>query len=529
MARSYRPVVRDQEFLLPPNMADWLPEEHLVWFVIDVVEQLDTTAFHARRRRGGAGRAGFDPDMLLGLLLYAYAVGERSSRRIEQLCLDHVAFRVLCGQDAPDHTTIARFRAEHAGAFADLFAQMLRLCAAAGMVKVGVVSIDGTKVAANAARGANRSATWLREEAERIAAQIVAEAASADAAEDHLASRGDDPDDGGLPPSMSTREGRAERLRKALAELDRQETLESQQDAADHARVAQRLEQQRRGQGRPGPVPAGVDPVEWYQAKIEGLQVQLEQWMDVRGLQGNNKRSDLRKRLRRAEASLARARERAAAEGHDLRGLAARHRDRRRARLGGAATVNLTDPDSRLMTHGAGGGSVQGYNAQLAVSDDHLVLGVHLSQHANDTHCFTPTLAAAMSTVADLDLQIGTVLADAGYFTTENLTAPGPARLIAPGKNTVVAREAKRDPGNGPPPGDLDARDQMRHRLREPGNAEIYKRRSATVETVIAHLKDQTGLRRFARRGLQAATSELQLAAAALNMSKLHGAALRPC
>ena len=136
VARSYRPVIRDQEFLLPPNMADWLPQDHLVWFVLDVVDQLDTSRFHARNRTGGVGRQGFDPDMLLALLLYAYAVGERSSRRIERLCLDHVAFRVVCGQDAPDHTTIARFRSQHEDAFADVFAQVLRLCVAAGMVKV---------------------------------------------------------------------------------------------------------------------------------------------------------------------------------------------------------------------------------------------------------------------------------------------------------------------------------------------------------------------------------------------------------
>ena len=158
MARSYRPVVRDQEFLLPPNMAEWLPEDHLVWFVLDVVEQLDTSRFHAARRTGGAGRQGYDPDLLLALLLYSYAVGERSSRRIERLCVDHVAFRVVCAQDVPDHTTIARFRAEHQDAFAEVFAQVLRLCANQGMVKVGTVAIDGTKIAANAARGAGRSA-----------------------------------------------------------------------------------------------------------------------------------------------------------------------------------------------------------------------------------------------------------------------------------------------------------------------------------------------------------------------------------
>jgi transposase len=130
-------------------MADWLPDKHLVWFVLDVVAQLDTAAFHATRKTGGVGRQGYDPDMLLALMIYAYSIGERSSRRIERLCVEHVAFRILCGQDAPDHTTIARFRSTYHDAFADLFAQVLRLCADAAMVKVGVISIDGTKIAAN--------------------------------------------------------------------------------------------------------------------------------------------------------------------------------------------------------------------------------------------------------------------------------------------------------------------------------------------------------------------------------------------
>ncbi|MGW6195090.1 transposase, partial [Kribbella sp. NPDC055110] len=139
MAKLYRPVDRGQGFLLPPDMADWLPDDHLVWFVLDVVAELDSSRFHAGRVTGGVGRAGYDPDMLLALLVYSYAVGQRSSRRIEGLCHDHVAFRVLCAQDVPDHTTIARFRAVHEDAFAGLFAQVLVLCAQAGMGRVGIV------------------------------------------------------------------------------------------------------------------------------------------------------------------------------------------------------------------------------------------------------------------------------------------------------------------------------------------------------------------------------------------------------
>ena len=529
MARAYRPVVRDQEFLLPPNMAEWLPQDHLVWFVLDVVDRLDTKLFHAGRRTGGVGRRGYDPDMLLALLVYAYAVGERSSRRIERLCVDHVAFRVLCGQDGPDHSTIARFRAAHHEGFEDLFAQVLRLCSAAGMVKVGVVSIDGTKIAANASKSANRSHDWVRAEAQRIAAEVLADADAVDAAEDAAAAhRGGSDDD--LPPGMDTRAGRAAGIAKAMAELERQDAEHAEADAADRADAAQVLADIEAGSTRRGTMLAGVDPVLAHQARIRRITRELDELDGVRGRKASTRRAGLKRLLRDAEAGLAAAEELKDAGEVDMRGPRRRVRDRRaaQARRNGtlAHQVNITDPDSRLMTEGSGGGSVQAYNAQVAVTDDHLILGVHVSQEANDMGCWTPALAAATAQATALGARIELVLADAGYFTEANLTAPGPDRLIAPGKNHDVIAGARQNPAQGPPPDPsrepATARDQMRHRLRDPDNAERYKRRSATVEPVIAHLKDQTKLRRFARRGIQAATAELNLAAAVVNLRRLH-------
>jgi len=527
VARSYRPVVRDQEFLLPPNMADWLPEDHLVWFVLDVVDRLDTSLFHARRRTGGVGRQGYDPDMLLALLIYAYAVGERSSRRIERLCVDHVAFRVLCGQDGPDHSTIARFRAEHHDGFEDLFAQVLRLCAAAGMVKVGVVSIDGTKIAANASKSANRSHDWIRLEAQRIAAEVVADADVVDATEDAAAERAGSDDD--LPPGMTTRAGRMASIEKAMAELERQDAHHAEVDAADRAAAAQYLANIEAGTVPQGGVTmAGVDPVLQHQARIRRITRQLAELEGVRGRYAISRRAGLRRLLKSAQASLAKAEELKGAGKIDVRGHSQRVRDRRaeRARRNGTLgdQVNTTDPDSRLMTEGSGGGSVQAYNAQLAVTDDHLILGIHLSQQANDMGCWTPTVDAAVVQATALGKDIKLVLADAGYLAEANLTAPGPDRLIAFGKNRDVLAETRRNPAGDEPPPEADAREVMRHRLRQPAEAERYKRRSATVEPVIAHLKEQTKLRRFARRGIQAATAELNLAAAVVNLTRLHNA-----
>jgi transposase len=153
MPQNFLACDREQELLLPPSLRDWLPESHLAWCVIDAVGELDLAAFYASYRADGWGRAAHDPAMMVALLLYAYAIGERSSRRIERYCEHDVAFRVIAANRVPDHATIARFRVRHERALAGLFGEVLALCAEAGLVKVGVIAVDGTKVHANASPG----------------------------------------------------------------------------------------------------------------------------------------------------------------------------------------------------------------------------------------------------------------------------------------------------------------------------------------------------------------------------------------
>ena len=148
---------RDQLMLMPPSVADWLPEGHLAWFVLDVVAELDLSGFRARYRLDGRGGAAYDPQLLLGVLVYAYCVGERSSRKIEKRLIEDVAYRVLAANQQPDHATIARFRVEHQDAIAGLFGQVLAVCARSGMLRPGLVAIDGTKLVANASRDASRT------------------------------------------------------------------------------------------------------------------------------------------------------------------------------------------------------------------------------------------------------------------------------------------------------------------------------------------------------------------------------------
>ncbi|BBZ20629.1 hypothetical protein MGAD_49640 [Mycolicibacterium gadium] len=263
-------------------MADWLADDHLVWFILDSIEQLDTSAFHQHRRTGGVGRAGYDPDMLLALLIYAYASGQRSSRRIERLCADHVAYRVLCAQDPPDHTTIARFRADHDDAVIDVFAQVLRMCSQAGMVRVESIAIDGTKIAANASMSANRSQKWVREQARRIAETAVGEAAAADAAEDAAEAAV-----GGPPatpaPELTTRAGRAAAIKKAMAEIAEQDARHEEADAADAERQEKYLQRVEAGEVVAGPPPAGVDEVRLWRARLARQQQRLAPLIGVRG------------------------------------------------------------------------------------------------------------------------------------------------------------------------------------------------------------------------------------------------------
>jgi transposase len=219
MAQNFLTADRDQPMLLPPDLREWLPEDHLAWFVLDAVAELDLSPFVGAYRSDGHGRAAHDPEMMVALLVYAYAVGERSSRQIERRCEEDIAFRVIAANRRPDHATIARFRARHADAFAELFTGVLALCAEAGLVSVGTLALDGTRIAADAADRQNRTYAQIAEE-------ILEEAEQADTAEDERfgSARGDE-----LP---GDRASRRERLREAKRRLDEAHEAKKQEMAA---------------------------------------------------------------------------------------------------------------------------------------------------------------------------------------------------------------------------------------------------------------------------------------------------------
>jgi transposase len=233
---------REQQLLLPPSLREWLPEDHLAWFLIDAVAEIDLSAFLAEDGEDGWGRPAFDPAVMVALLLCAYAIGERSSRAIERRCREDVAFRVITANAAPDHATIARFRQRHEQALGGVFSEVLRLCREAGLVSLGLVALDGTKLKANASKDANRGYADVSEEVERI----LREAAAADASEDaQLGAVGGDE----LPQELAARSSRLARLRRAKAKL---EAEASEQQAAYEAHLAERARIEAE-QGRPLP------------------------------------------------------------------------------------------------------------------------------------------------------------------------------------------------------------------------------------------------------------------------------------
>jgi transposase len=214
---NFRGGDRDQLFLMPPSVAEWLPEGHLGWFVLDLVDQFDLSLFRDRYRVDGRGGAAYDPAVMVAVLVYAYCVGDRSSRRIERRLVEDVAYRVVAANAQPDHATLARFRAEHEAAIEGLFAQVLALCVMAGLVKAGVVALDGTKIEAAASMQANKDEQALSRAMRREARRILEEAAAIDAAEDAQFgdARGDE-----LPEALADRSQRLARLRAAKARLD---------------------------------------------------------------------------------------------------------------------------------------------------------------------------------------------------------------------------------------------------------------------------------------------------------------------
>jgi transposase len=532
MAKGYRPVRRDQPFLFPPDMREWLAADHPVHLVIRAVERMDTSAFHAGRRTGHAGAAGYDPDMLVTLLVWAYAQGVASSRRMESLCGTDVAFRLVCGGNLPDHVTIARFRRDFADAVTVLFGQVLILCARLGMGKLGTVALDGSKVRASASKAANRTEEALA----KMAAERAAAHAETDAAEDALFgdARGDE-----VPAEAADPFTRDERIDAALAsaraERERRAREREQQEEEQAVKAAEYLAAARAGTPKAGNPPGGT-AVALAEAKVAremaAQQAKCQEWEEraaAAAAAGNKPGGRGRPVPPEQYCRVRRAREKLAA---------ARDREARAARAAAKDAVivrNITDPGSRLMA--TRDGKQQCYNPQQVVSEDLLVIATELTDDPTDMAWFEPMMTRAQDAAALILAHqppvpapasgetppgpasgIGLGLADAGYLSRHNLTCPGPDRLIATGKRRDLEKAARRASGDGQDDDAGDVIGAMAARLATSDGITACRQRGHIAETPHGDIKHNMRFRQLSLRGKRKAAAEWTFTCAVRNL-----------
>jgi transposase len=344
MGQNFLPDMVNQTLLFPPSLHDWLPEDHLARFLVDVVSELDLSAIYkSYQEKDGRGQAAYAPEMMARLLLYGYATGVYSSRKIEKRTYEDLAFRYLSGDQHPDHATLAEFRKRHLEALAGLFTQALLLCAEADLVKLGHVAIDGTKIKANASKHKAMSYKRMNETEARLQQEVeslMAAAAQADESEDAKYGKGQRGDQ--LPEELSRRESRLKKIREAKQALEQaaKEQAERKREEAEQKLAEREEEEQRPGKKKRGRKPEPSDPEQ--------------------------------------------------------------------ARPDETAQRNFTDPESRIMPDGGNKGSfVQGYNAQIAVdSESQVIVAAEITQETNDKKQLIPMIAQIVTNLDQKPKQV---------------------------------------------------------------------------------------------------------------------------
>jgi transposase len=468
VSKNFRTCDLDQPFLLPPSLQDWLPENHLARFIAELVPGLDLSKIYGYYgRRDGRGKAAYHPVMMVRLLLYAYCVGVTSSRRIERASYDDIAFRYLCADQHPDHDTISEFRRRHLAVLAQLFTQVLQLCNKAGLVKLGHVAIDGSKLQANASKHKAMSYNRMEEKEKQLRAEVeklLAQAEATDAAEDALYGKGNRGDD--LTGEMARRESRLKKIAEAKAALEQEarEHAEAAKKAAEEKLEERRRKEQARGKKFGGNPPRIPDP---------------EQGRPEPTAQRNF--TDPESRIM---------------------------------------------PDG-----GRKGSFVQAYNAQIAVdSAAQIIVAAEITQESNDKQQLAPMLErvaqnmGAKPKAATAD----TGYFSESQVTDERVR--GIELYVAIGKQKHGEPPDAMDPGDlSVPPVEADsAKETMKRRLKTEAGQALYKMRKAIVEPVFGQIKAARGIRTFRLRGIAKAGAEWKLICATHNLLKLFRSGYRP-
>lgn len=471
-AKTFRSYDQGQQFLLPPSLDDWLDEDDEARFISEVVDDVLDLAPVFASYASSSGAPPYDPRMMLKLLLFAYATGVTSSRELERRCKRDIAFRWLSGNQVPDYRSLARFRRRHLDALPGLFLQVLGICAQAGLVRLGRVALDGTKLHANASRHKAMSYDRIGPKIDQLQAEVnalLAEAETVDEAEDQKFGadrRGDE-----VAPELARRQGRLAKLRAAKEALEADAADKAETAARNKADTAARKKAEMAGEQPGEPEPTAADAV--------GV-----------------------------DAVVAGARAQAVPKPKAQR--------------------NFTDPQARIMKTARG--FDYAFNAQAVVDEGHqIVLAAEVTQQATDIQQFVPMVEQTTRNLgaAGIDCYPATVLADAGYCSEANLHASERLNgqvLIATGRQrhgetfpTVAA---------GPAPQHASRREKMAHALRTEHGRADYARRKAIVEPAFGQMKTRQNAGQLRLRGLAGAQGEWLLHTICHNLRKLRNATI---
>jgi transposase len=486
--KTYRPWTPTQSLLMPLSPTDWLPEDHLAYFVLDLIEELDLGDIErAIQAKDARGERPYSPRMMTTLLLYGYAVGVFSSRKIERATHEDVAFRVLAGGLHPHFTTVNEFRGRHRQALAGLFQQLLEECMSAGLVTLGHVAIDGTKMKANASKHKAMSFERMNKDEARLSSEIEAmlkHAEDVDAAEDKLYGVGQQPSD--LPAELRRREGRREKIRATRAAL-KAETEKKR--AAELAALADGLREQ------------AAAPTTSPQKQATFLTVAAQHDQESADLDDDDPPPPS------VDADLP-------------TNTPPKFRD---GTPKPKAQRNFTDPDSRLMTRD--GAFVQAYNGHIAVDEaNQIIVAAALSNQGPDTEYFEPMLRRI---VENCDAVPARTTSDAGFFSPANVRfaeAMGTEPFIAVGGHR---RDGLPDEDSLPINARTSAGKEMQARLNTPEGHAAYARRKATVEPVFGQIRSCRRFQQMSFRGLFKNRCEWLFVCATHNLLKLWRAVSR--
>jgi transposase len=482
--KTYRPYSPEQSYLLPPSPREWLPSGHLAYFILGLLTELDLGAIErVVQAKDPRGERPYSPQMLTSLLLYAYATGVYSSRRIARACIEDVAFRMLACGEQPHFTTINAFRATHLEALASLFVQVLKACQSEGLVKLEHVAFDGTKMKANASKHKAMSFERMQKDDARLRAEIAEwfeRAQAVDAAEDAA--------EGTCDPQEEIRL-REERLAK-MARV--REALKKEVAAARAQRLREQAEELRKKAEAPDRSP---------QKRAEAATLAKKRAQQASLFDDD----DLDPPSPNADTDLPRN-----TPPHRRDGMPKPNAQR-----------NFTDPDSRIMMRD--GAFMQAYNAQIAVDEQNqIIVAAAVSNQAPDAEYFEPMLRRA---VRNCDSVPTRVTADSGYFSASAIRAAehmGTEPFISVGKHrndgapeaTSTLLHHRTEP-----------RVQMRALLESERGRQAYARRKATVEPVFGQIRAARRFGQFSFRGLLKNRAEWLLVCLTHNLLKLWRAA----